>query len=1080
MSIDIHPEGQRFAVGGQGVDCGRISIWNMKPVIDEDASKDKSIPTLLTQMDHHEGCVNCVRWSNDGKFLASGGDDKLVMIWEKSAYGGGSIFGSGGKVHVENWRLRHTLRGHNGDVLHVAWGPFDNILASASVDNTVMIWNAEKFPELVTTLRGHTGLVKGVVFDPVGKFLASQSDDKTLRIWRTSDWTQETVLEKPFSDSGATTHVLRPDWSADGALLVSAHAMNGGGPTAQIIERIGWKIQRDFVGHRKAVSCVRFNRTMFEKPGLAGPYTMVALGSRDRSISVWSTDLKRPFFVINDIFEQSVLDLAWSKDGKILLACSMDGTVAAIVLDPEEIGSPFSDDRYHEMMLKVYGKNFSKPTITTKSKQNGTVVIENPDILKASALYSNGHTASTPAASAANKTQLIFKGPTDKQIEARASDGRRRITPIFVPPPSIENGTKVITPVVPFGSSEFGSSSTHEKSQIAIEKRDVIVTPNVSPGKQSNDSNSLMTQRCSNSEPMTMTVTTSTAPSPSKPQEVTKTNAEPPVNLIQVKRKPGPAATTVPKESQPPASQPSAQQSKALPQQQQQAKAKDVPKEKDASKKSKEKDSDKLSGKKKRSMVILDSSDDENGSKAKDGTSGSSSDSGSTSSSSSSSDDSDDEKTKQEPEKRTPVDKAAEKLKESKLAKPEIMLKRKANNIEEDKQQPRKRIRPLLQRDLSVDASSPPVTTGLSDSNRADGVPSYPLRRLTPLRAEKSHVYSFNTSSFKLTINVNNYWTSLTGGCCLHQLKCSFQGGVGWETMFSSPICAVANGEKFVVVAGQDGGLHFFSTLTGNKLYPPLVLDSEISRLAVKLSKVAVVTTDARLYAWDLEANKALMRSESIAALLTPSDQAPQNAINISKLTFSESGQLVIVTSAGKSYIFNEMFGTWLRLSDVGSSVQMVSDYATASANLPAETRGLPLASLSYLTPGSVPRLHNISEEICISASVTHCQDQVLSAKYLGSSKEYKFWLMAEIKQLAREGNVKKLRSQLEDLLGPVTAGTSSQWEPKILGLDKRTLLREALRIIAGNLELQRLYSEFNEQLNASSDLMMIDSLLEI
>ena len=69
--------------------------------------------------------------------------------------------------------------------------------------------NAEKFPELVTTLHGHTGLVKGVVFDPVGKFLASQSDDKTLRIWRTSDWEPETVIEKCFSEAGATTHVLR-------------------------------------------------------------------------------------------------------------------------------------------------------------------------------------------------------------------------------------------------------------------------------------------------------------------------------------------------------------------------------------------------------------------------------------------------------------------------------------------------------------------------------------------------------------------------------------------------------------------------------------------------------------------------------------------------------------------------------------------------------------------------------------------------------------------------------------------------------------------------------------------------------
>ena len=27
-------------------------------------------------------CVNCVRWSCGGKYLATGGDDKLIMIWQ--------------------------------------------------------------------------------------------------------------------------------------------------------------------------------------------------------------------------------------------------------------------------------------------------------------------------------------------------------------------------------------------------------------------------------------------------------------------------------------------------------------------------------------------------------------------------------------------------------------------------------------------------------------------------------------------------------------------------------------------------------------------------------------------------------------------------------------------------------------------------------------------------------------------------------------------------------------------------------------------------------------------------------------
>lgn len=58
------------------------------------------------------------------------------------------------------------------------------------------------------------------------------------------------------SQCGGTTHVLRLSWSPDGQYLVSAHAMNNSGPTAQIVERDGWKTNMDFVGHRKAVTVV--------------------------------------------------------------------------------------------------------------------------------------------------------------------------------------------------------------------------------------------------------------------------------------------------------------------------------------------------------------------------------------------------------------------------------------------------------------------------------------------------------------------------------------------------------------------------------------------------------------------------------------------------------------------------------------------------------------------------------------------------------------------------------------------------------------------------------------------------------
>ena len=268
-------------------------------------------------------------------------------------------------------------------------GPGDVVLATASVDNNIIIWNMDRLPEQVTILRGHTSLVKGVFFDPVGKYLASQSDDKTLRIWKTSDWSQEVVIGEPFQESGATTHVLRPGWSPDGSMIVTAHAMNGGGPTAQIVERSSWRANRDFVGHKKAVSCVRFNSRVFEKNnqqnGKTEMFVVVAMGSRDRSFSVWITGAKRPYFVINDSFDQGnetkicsnfndvfafpfgnkifflgILDLAWSRDGRVLMACSMDGSITTAILQPNELGKTVPESRLYDSMREQYGKNYGK------------------------------------------------------------------------------------------------------------------------------------------------------------------------------------------------------------------------------------------------------------------------------------------------------------------------------------------------------------------------------------------------------------------------------------------------------------------------------------------------------------------------------------------------------------------------------------------------------------------------------------------------------------------------------------------------------------------------------------------------
>nr|XP_042134034.1 protein HIRA-like [Peromyscus maniculatus bairdii] len=448
FSVDIHPDGTKFATGGQGQGSGKVVIWNMSPVLQEDDEKDESIPKILCQMDNHLACVNCVRWSNSGMYLASGGDDKLIMVWKRAPYiGPSTVFGSRGELaNVEQWRCVSILRSHSGDVMDVAWSPHDAWLASCSVDNTVVIWNAAKFPEILATLRGHSGLVKGLTWDPVGKYIASQADDRSLKVWRTLDWQLETSITKPFDECGGTTHVLRPSWSPDGHYLVSAHAMNNSGPTAQIIEREGWKTNMDFVGHRKAVTVVKFNPKIFkrkQKNGRSakpsGSYCCCAVGSKDRSLSVWLTCFQRPLVVIHELFDKSIMDISWTLNGMGLLACSMDGSVAFLDFSQDELGDPLSEEEKGHIHRTTYGKSLA---IMTEA-QLSTAVIENPEVLKYQRRQqqSDQKNATARETSSASSVTGVVNGESlgdvgksllKKQVETRTADGRRRITPLCI------------------------------------------------------------------------------------------------------------------------------------------------------------------------------------------------------------------------------------------------------------------------------------------------------------------------------------------------------------------------------------------------------------------------------------------------------------------------------------------------------------------------------------------------------------------------------------------------------------------------------------------------------------------------
>ncbi|XP_052652616.1 protein HIRA isoform X2 [Harpia harpyja] len=978
----------------------------MAPVLKEEDEKNENIPKMLCQMDNHLACVNCVRWSNNGVYLASGGDDKLIMVWKRAAYiGPSTVFGSSSKLtNVEQWRCVSILRSHSGDVMDVAWSPHDAWLASCSVDNTVVIWNAVKFPEILATLKGHSGLVKGLTWDPVGKYIASQADDRSLKVWRTMDWQLETSITKPFDECGGTTHVLRLSWSPDGHYLVSAHAMNNSGPTAQIIERDGWKTNMDFVGHRKAVTVVKFNPKIFKKKQKNGsstksscPYCCCAVGSKDRSLSVWLTCLKRPLVVIHELFDKSIMDISWTLNGLGILVCSMDGSVAFLDFSQDELGDPLSEEEKSNIHQSTYGKSLA---IMTEA-QLSTTIIENPEMLKyqqrqqqqqveqknASIREASGTVTAAPkVASMVNGESLedIRKNLLKKQVETRTADGRRRITPLCIAQLDTGDFSTAFFNSIPISGSLSGSMMSSQSNQqlMSLDSNAANSLNTSKPSVEPTAASIKPTDDAANKDGVNAT-SASTAPPASSSSVLTTPSKIEPMKAFdsrfteRSKATSGTAVVTNTNQT-----------------------VVDRLKDQNLIKDNKPKD-------------ILESSSDS--------------------------------------EEKIPAAKP--------LSAPKRKLELEGETVEKKKKgRPRKDSR-LVPVTLTVQS---PATLASEKDAACISAPALALKLPTPI-PQKSFTLQVSSDP-SMYLEVENEMTTV-GGSKLSRLKCNREGKE-WETVLTSRILTAAGSCEIVSVACEKRTLSVFSAC-GRRLLPPIILNTPISTLHCTGSYIMALTTAATLSVWDVHKQTAIVRDESLQTIFSGSDAT------VSQILLTQHGIPVMSMSDGKAYCFNPSLSTWNLISDKQDSLAQCADFRNSLPSQEAMLCSGPLAVIQGRTSNSgrqAARLFSMPHLVQQETTLAYLENQIAAALMLQSSHEYRHWLLIYARYLVNEGFEYRLRELCKDLLGPVHYSAGSQWESTVMGLRKRELLKELLPVIGQNLRFQRLFTEYQEQLDILRD----------
>ncbi len=245
-------------------------------------------PELIVQTGHTRS-IDAVAFSSDGRLIATASSDETVKLWDVMT----------GKQII-------SLTAHGfGTIKALAFSPDNKFLASGGDDQKIKLWRVEDGGE-VGVFKGHTHYVRCVAFSPDGKILASGGLDKKIRLW-------DVATQQPIRVLDEDKYLYSIAYSPDGKKIASS----GEGRDSKI-----WDLEtgRPVVTlSRSDLWSDRITSLAFSPDG-----KIVATGNLDKTVRLWDAATGVVTKTLPEIGGE-VLTVAYSPDGKVIASADTGG-----------------------------------------------------------------------------------------------------------------------------------------------------------------------------------------------------------------------------------------------------------------------------------------------------------------------------------------------------------------------------------------------------------------------------------------------------------------------------------------------------------------------------------------------------------------------------------------------------------------------------------------------------------------------------------------------------------------------------------------------------------------------------------